>query len=1193
MGRVLSLLVLAILLSSRQALPCVISGFSPTQASAGASVTLYGSGFTGATSVLFEQQNDGIVLSASFSVISDTEIAAVVPSFGARYYGCYITVITNSDLTVTLDPTATIVGNGDSATSAGSDLAYIESGGLLTNNRSGSDVYYIKDGGTLTGKGGGGGNVAYAEPGATISLPGVTVISVPEIDPSPVTSLFQYVVPVPALTTGSASGVSSSDATLSGAIIPGGVRANAYFQYGPTLAYGSQTSSQKIVPSLRTTTISAALTGLTPGTLYHYCITAINTTGTSYGSDATFETSSLSGGLPGVFNFPVTGLTTDSATANAHVNPNGTSTSVYFEYGLTGAYGSLSATQSVGSGASDVPVQSLFANLLPNTTYHYSVVATNSVGTTVGADQAFQSGIVGIDGFSPPAAPAGTSLTLSGVGFTGATSVAFQQSGISTNASFVVLSDTQMAVTVPSLGASTQSCYITVVTNAGLTVTLNPTATVVPSGSSITTAGAGITYIEADGEASNNGTGDNIYYLKNGGLLDGIAGGANVAYVEPGASVSMNGVAEVSVPQIDQSPVSALFQFVPSGPGVITGSATNIEFSDATANGTVVPEGGQRATAYVQYGTTTSYGSQTAYQAVGVGNSAIPIAIQLTGLAPGTTYNFRLVATNNGVTNYGADETFSTASLAAGLPGLINDPTSGVSVNAANLNAVVDPNGTAANVYFEYGLTAAYGSNTPTQPIGSGTDDVSIQASLGNLIPNTTYHYCAVATNSVGTTTGSDQTFQTAPIGIFSFSPAQAAPGATLTLSGVGFTGATSVIFDQLGNLTSASFVVLSDTQMAVTVPNCGGRSGGYYITVSTSAGLTVTVDPSAAVVENGVSVNSSASAVFYVEGGGVASNNGSGSQTYYIKSGGLLNGRGGGGGNIAYIEPGATVALSGVTTTSVPDIGQSPVPVLFQFIAPAHALTGVASNIATTAAIASGTANAEGTDTSACILYGTESSSGSQSLALPTGPGTSLSGASANVSANTVTYQSQTPSVDIGSGTSDVPLAVNLNGLTSNTAYHFCVAVTNAAGTTYGADQQFTTNPAPYDLWNESQFSTAQLANPNVSGDTIAPSGDGVPNLMKYALGMTATADSIVGLPISGTAVINGTNCLTFTYTKMDAATDITYHPEWSSDLSTWSTTGFTEVILSDNGTSQQVQDSIPITGTQPIFFHLRVTTP
>jgi hypothetical protein len=196
-------------------------------------------------------------------------------------------------------------------------------------------------------------------------------------------------------------------------------------------------------------------------------------------------------------------------------------------------------------------------------------------------------------------------------------------------------------------------------------------------------------------------------------------------------------------------------------------------------------------------------------------------------------------------------------------------------------------------------------------------------------------------------------------------------------------------------------------------------------------------------------------------------------------------------------------------------------------------------------------------------------------------------------VSANTVTYQSQTPSVDIGSGTSDVPLAVNLNGLTSNTAYHFCVAVTNAAGTTYGADQQFTTNPAPYDLWNESQFSTAQLANPNVSGDTIAPSGDGVPNLMKYALGMTATADSIVGLPISGTAVINGTNCLTFTYTKMDAATDITYHPEWSSDLSTWSTTGFTEVILSDNGTSQQVQDSIPITGTQSIFFHLRVTTP
>jgi hypothetical protein len=79
----------------------------------------------------------------------------------------------------------------------------------------------------------------------------------------------------------------------------------------------------------------------------------------------------------------------------------------------------------------------------------------------------------------------------------------------------------------------------------------------------------------------------------------------------------------------------------------------------------------------------------------------------------------------------------------------------------------------------------------------------------------------------------------------------------------------------------------------------------------------------------------------------------------------------------------------------------------------------------------------------------------------------------------------------------------------------------------------------------------------------------------------------------VGGTATINGTNCLTFTYTKMDAATDITYVPQYSTDLSHWSATGFTQTVLSDNGTSQQVRASIPITGTQPVFFQLQVTMP
>jgi hypothetical protein len=746
-----------------------------------------------------------------------------------------------------------------------------------------------------------------------------------------------------------------------------------------------------------------------------------------------------------------------------------------------------------------------------------------------------------------------------------------------------------MTVTVPSVAIRYGSYYITVVSGAGTTVTLNAGAPIV-DGAVAGQAGGSLDYIESGGVVSNNGSGPDTYYVKSGGTLNGSGGGGgNVAYAEPGANVTLPGVSTVAVPSLCMSPVTALFQITSPGPAVTTGNATNVEFTDAQANGTVDGLGSQSA-AYFQYGTTTSYGSQTA--AVGTQGGAVqtvPVSADLSNLTPNTLYHFRLAATNSGVTNYGADATFTTAALSGGGPGILNEAASGVTYSAATLNAAVDPNGAATTVTFQYGLSAAYGSTTASQSLASGTTDVAVQAPLTSLLPDTTYHYCVIATNGNATTTGSDQTFQTGAVGISGFAPAQAAAGATLTLSGVGFTGATGVEFNQLGTVTSGTFVVLSDTAMAVTVPACGVRGGSYYITVITNAGITVTLDPATLPVENGGTAGSGGGAVIYLESGATATNNGSGGETYYVKNGGAVNGSGGGGGNVAYAEPGANVTLPGVTVVSEPNVSQSPVPALFKFLAPGRAVTGAASNIAINNATTTGTVNAEGCATTACVQYGVESASGAQGNVAMMKAVHSL----AATPQDTVTYPEQTPPVSIGSGTSDMPLAINLTGLTSNTTYHFRVAVTNGAGTTYGADQQFTTNPGPHDFWNENYFSAAQLANPAISGAMAAPAGDGISNLMKYALGMNPMVQSASGLPAGGTAVIGGANCLTFTYTKMDAATDITYVPQWSTDLVNWSTTGFTQTVLSDNGTSQQVQASILVTGTQPVFFQLQVTMP
>ena len=189
--------------------------------------------------------------------------------------------------------------------------------------------------------------------------------------------------------------------------------------------------------------------------------------------------------------------------------------------------------------------------------------------------------------------------------------------------------------------------------------------------------------------------------------------------------------------------------------------------------------------------------------------------------------------------------------------------------------------------------------------------------------------------------------------------------------------------------------------------------------------------------------------------------------------------------------------------------------------------------------------------------------------------------------------YQNQTASVPVGSGTANVPLSVNLNTLVSNTAYDYRVVSVNGAGTTYGQDQQFNTGLGPIDYWKQNCFTAQQLGNSSASGDAASPAGDGVPNLMKYALGMNPNVNSRVGLPVYGTTSTSGTAYWTFTYSKVDSVSDITFHPEWSNDLSSWSSTGLIEQVLSDNGTVQQVQDSIPAGAAKSLFFRLRVSRP
>jgi hypothetical protein len=80
-------------------------------------------------------------------------------------------------------------------------------------------------------------------------------------------------------------------------------------------------------------------------------------------------------------------ITAQSAGVAGSVNPGGAATTYIFEYGTTTLYGSVTTVAAAGSGTAKVAAAANVAGLAPATTYHYRLVAKNSVGTTNGADR--------------------------------------------------------------------------------------------------------------------------------------------------------------------------------------------------------------------------------------------------------------------------------------------------------------------------------------------------------------------------------------------------------------------------------------------------------------------------------------------------------------------------------------------------------------------------------------------------------------------------------------------------------------------------------------------------------------------------------------------------------------------------------------------------------------------------------------
>ena len=202
-----------------------------------------------------------------------------------------------------------------------------------------------------------------------------------------------------------------------------------------------------------------------------------------------------------------------------------------------------------------------------------------------------------------------------------------------------------------------------------------------------------------------------------------------------------------------------------TGPGVGAGMARGITDTSAVLVAAIGP-GGQATTYAFQYGTTTQYPGQTAVHSVGPPITYKTVTAEVAGLLPGTTYHFRVLATNASGTNTGSDVTFRTAGLArlAGVsPLAVTGEATAIDAHDALLTGMLNPSSSNVRYYFQLGTRQPYELQTISQTLRAGRA-LAVRAPVSGLQSNQIFHYRLVAVNENGEmSAGSDQSFLTAP----------------------------------------------------------------------------------------------------------------------------------------------------------------------------------------------------------------------------------------------------------------------------------------------------------------------------------------------------------------------------------------------------------------------------------------------
>jgi hypothetical protein len=589
----------------------------------------------------------------------------------------------------------------------------------------------------------------------------------------------------PTVTSGSASAITTSSATVAGTITANGCSGvSAYgIEYSSTAGFPNGTGTAVASTNITGGNFSSDLSGLTASTIYYYHAYATNGAGTGYGAEQSFTTSSPipTGGV--VISQVYGGGGNTSATYNQDfvelfnrtTNPvdiSGWSIQYSSATGTAWAVTTIPASTIVApgkyyliglaTGANGVALPTPDLTNTTNMSGTAGKVALVSNNTALSGSAACSSPtVMDVLGYGSTASCSETAI-FSTTGITTAQSMFRKTNGCTetndNSADFEILTVAPRnsataanicGVPVPSLTATALTAFANVCINT----TAGPNSFTI-SGTDLTAADVtvaalpGFTYSTTAGGTYTS----SLTLTQPGGSF------SQQVFVNftPTAVQSYNGNIVVGGGGATSIDVAASGAGVNTIPSLTTGAASAITLNSATAAGAITDNGCSAVTVYgIEYSTTAGFPNGTGAAVSSTNLAGGNFSADLTGLASGTTYYYHAYATNAGGTGYGTEQSFTTLTPAPTMTTTALTAFGNVCINTTagpNSFTINGSNLTTADVTvgpltgFTFSTTAGgvyTNSLTLTQPGGAYTQQIfvrftptAVQSYNGNIIGN-------------------------------------------------------------------------------------------------------------------------------------------------------------------------------------------------------------------------------------------------------------------------------------------------------------------------------------------------------------------------------------------------------------------------------------------------------------------------